>query len=222
MIMLPQPCSCSDFASFSAPSFYLAVCIFLLLLFGTTLCPFKPKCCWHFAGCDGLARIRIRIRIRFGNLARCCWYRGHAHAANKRCQSVLNRLELILKGPLTGQNGPASNHPRYNGADYSCLSCPMDLPLPTVQTAPRPAPIGCPWHPAPSSGRIACLRPNGEAMLLSLTIYVNCRRGTIFKFFAFTHHLSPASRRLSSPLMRRLSGVSPWRKGYFLGGSKST
>lgn len=31
-----------------------------------------------------------------------------------------------------------------------------------------------------------------EAMSLSLTIYVNCRRGTIFKFFAFTHHLSPA------------------------------
>jgi len=77
---------------------------------------------------------RLWTGIRMGNSARCCWYRGHAHAANKRCQSVLNRLELILKGPLTGPNGPASNHPRYNSADYSCLSCSMDLPLPIHST----------------------------------------------------------------------------------------
>lgn len=35
--MLPQPCSCSDFASFSAPSFYLAVCIFCCF-FSALLC----------------------------------------------------------------------------------------------------------------------------------------------------------------------------------------
>lgn len=69
-------------------------------------------------------------------------------------------------------------------ADYSCLSC----------SAAGSLIVGLFAQSSQLSRQLprCVLKAQKEAMSLSLTIYVNCRRGTIFKFFAFTHHLSSA------------------------------
>lgn len=109
-------------------------------------------------------------------------YRGHANAANKRCQSVPNRLELILRCSLTARN-PATPIPSTpfppqwafwpapvpcTIADYSCV-CRVLRPDP----GPRPPTLSaflhsthsCPLQLPPSfitvlrCSLVACLRP---------------------------------------------------------------
>lgn len=108
------------------------------------------------------------------NFGRCFWYRGHANAANKCCQNVLNRLELILRSSLTVEANKwgMGNWELGNGkwkrwagdklkpwtsvrscaslytitiADYSCLSC----------SAASPLIVG----PFAQLALVACLRP---------------------------------------------------------------